>query len=49
MYFDDSNNYVSAEQICKNIKTKQNSVEYKNAMKELIREMKLQEPNKFKK
>jgi hypothetical protein len=49
MYFDTPDNYVSAEQIRKNIKAKLNSLEYKNAKKQLIHEMKIECVDKFKK
>lgn len=47
-FFDTTNNYVSKEQVRQNIKAKMNSIEYKNAMKELVHDMKLKQPDKFK-
>ena len=48
MYFDTSDNYVTAKQVRKNIRAKTNSIEYKEAAKHLIDEMKLQQSNKLK-
>jgi hypothetical protein len=49
MYFDTRDNYVPPEQVRKNIKAKLNSLEYKNAVEHIIREMKIEKSNKFKK
>jgi hypothetical protein len=48
MYFDTSDNYVTAKQVRKNIRAKTNSIEYKEAAKHLIDKMKLQQSNKLK-
>jgi aromatic ring-cleaving dioxygenase len=48
MYFDTSDNYVTAKQVRKNITAKINSIEYKKSAKHLIDEMKLKQSNKLK-
>jgi hypothetical protein len=48
MNADTENNYVSKEQVRQNIKSKMNSIEYKNAKKELIHVMKIEQPEKLK-
>jgi hypothetical protein len=46
---DTSNNHVTADQIRNNIKGRMNTEEYKNAMKQLVKEMKLEKPYYFNK
>jgi hypothetical protein len=47
--FDTRDNHVTVEQICDNLKKRMNSKEYKDAMTQLVKEMKLEKPHYFKK